>query len=124
MTRYPYQYPFQSEEDPQSSRVTWVLVVLLVLLVIVLIFFAPRDLAAPGGLFSPAGASAFTANPELSLWRRYQGERQQTMAIFAGQNLLDRFQYTVDPEYGRMDSLFLAQNPEISLYRRYRADLR
>ena len=118
MSRYPFLYPFQSDEEPPASTVGWALAALLFLLIAVVILITPINLPAPTGNLVPAGEMSYAANPELSSLRRFQ-LANEAVVVFVAENPLIRFLYTVDPGYGRLDSVFLAHNPQPALYRCY-----
>jgi hypothetical protein len=117
MARYPYPYPFQSDEEPQGPRIGWVIAALLVLAISILIFFAPRGLQIPAGLLLPA-AGDYTANPELAAFHRFPAAIG--MQTYLGQNpelaALHRFPATI-----RMQA-YLRQNPELAAFRRFQRE--
>lgn len=116
MSRYPFLYPFQSDEEPPASAVGWALAALLFLLIAVVILITPINLPAPTGNLFLAGETSYASNPELSSLRRLQ-LANEVAVVFVAENPLDRFLYTVDPGYGRLDSVIQVRNPQPALYR-------
>jgi hypothetical protein len=114
MARYPYPYPFQSDEEPRGPRIGWVIAALLVLFISILIFMAPRGLQIPAGLLPPA-AGDYTANPELAAFHRFPATIHTQS--YLGQNpelaAFHRFPATI-----RMQA-YLRQNPELAAFRRF-----
>ena len=123
MTRFPYLYPFRDEEGSRQPKVDWAILILLILLIVAVIVIAPRTLIVPTGGYNTPGEISTYDNPELTMFRRYQWDRQignaPTLQTWNG---LNQFLISVSPNFGRLDSSFLAQNPEVGLYRRYLAE--
>ena len=140
MTRYPYPYPFQQDEEPRGSSVGWLIVILLVLLIAIVIYFAPRDLQITADLMMPVVETEYFANPELAAFyrfpaqtylafnpelavvRRFENEQAPIVsAVQQSDNPLAQFYISVDPGGDYLDSAFLSRNPEIALFNNYEA---
>lgn len=142
MTRFPYPYPFQSDDESRGSSVGWLIVILLVLLIAILVYFAPRGLQITGDLMMPAVETEYFANPELAAFyrfpetvrmrtylafnpelavmRRFENERAPiASAVQQGSNPLEQFYVSVDPGGEYLDSAFLSRNPEVALFYNY-----